>query len=82
MMESEKLYGRKEIASYVGTLRRPASTWYVSAMIKAGLKVEHGNVTTREDVDRFFRENPKFSTTRYGRVENQTQSNTIKHMRR
>lgn len=64
-MTDRWLIGRQEIADHAGV-----STWYVTAMIKAGLEVHGGKVkgspprTRPEKVDQFFDQNPDFVASR------------------
>lgn len=61
MAADKKLYGQKEVAAFVATVNGNGSTWYVSAMKRAGCPFEFGYVIAESDCRRWLYENPNFT---------------------
>lgn len=61
MADENKLYGQKEVAAFVATVNGNGSTWYVSAMKRAGCPFEFGYVITESACRRWLYENPNFN---------------------
>lgn len=76
----KRLFGRKQIAAFLQARFGCGSPWFVSAMKRAGFKLEYGQATTEGAVERFILGHPEFRARHSFCKHPQTSANGRKHL--